>query len=285
MSKILQWFGRQAYIPFGIRSRVVSKLVNSTSKESRPFTTRLNGYVYNGNFNTYIDWHVYYFGVYERGFLNFLKEVAIRNGADTVFCDIGANVGHHTLFMAPYCKKLLAYEPNPDSYQKVLEKINDNQLKNIDAFPFGLSNTNETLNFYVPEMTNTGAASFEDRSSWGHRKITATVRNGDEAIRETGIARLDIIKIDVEGFEKNVLEGLKETLGTFRPLVFFEMENNTIEKFSSEKELFDLFPTGYGFVKVGGGERRQAGIQPFSFLYDGANVLAYPEEKKRLING
>jgi FkbM family methyltransferase len=259
--------------------------VNSASKESRPFTTRLNGYVYNGNFNTYIDWHVYYFGVYERGFLNFLKEVAIRNGADTVFCDIGANVGHHTLFMAPYCKRLLAYEPNPDSYQKVLEKINDNQLKNIEAFPFGLSNTNETLNFYVPEMTNTGAASFEDRSSWGHRKITAAVRNGDEAIKETGIARLDIIKIDVEGFEKNVLEGLKETLGTFRPLVFFEMENNTIEKFSSEKELFDLFPTGYGFVKVGGGERRQAGIQPFSFMYDGANVLAYPEEKKRLING
>jgi FkbM family methyltransferase len=283
MKKLLQWLGRQTYIPFGIRNRIITSLVNNRNTTSRKFSTKLNGYVYHGDFNTYIDWHVYYFGVYERGFVNYLKQLAVRTGPGAVFFDIGANVGHHTLFMAPYCGAVYAFEPNPASYASVVEKINTNGLKHIQAFPFGLSNTAETLSFYVPEMTNTGSASFEDRSSWGHKKMTAEVKIGDVVTAETGITRLDLIKIDVEGFEKNVLLGLKETLRRFRPLVFFEMENNTISKFSSEKELFALFPAGYRFVKIDGGEKNRAQVIPFNFVQDGANVLAFPEEKNNLI--
>jgi len=218
-------------------------------------------------------------------FLNFLKQTAQRIGPGCVFFDIGANVGHHTLFMAPYCTEIYSYEPNPESYEKLVTKIKDNKLEHIRTFDFGLSNRNETLSFYVPEMTNSGSASFEDRSSWGHRKITAEVKNGDEAAVAAGITRLDPVKIDVEGFEKNVFEGMRQTFTRFRPIVFFEMENNTIEKFSSENEMFALFPEGYKFIKIAGGERNRVSIQPFSFVQSEANVLAYPQEKEKLING
>lgn len=282
---LLRAIGHAAWLPFGIRNRLVNRFVNNRKTDSQPYTASLNGYVYNGNLNIYIDWHVYYFGVYERGFLNFLKQLALRAGTETVFFDIGANVGHHTLFMAPYCKSMLSFEPNPDSYRRLVEKINDNKLTHIRAFEFGLSNTNDTLGFYVPVMTNTGSASFEDRSSWGHKKMEAIVKIGDEVVQAAGITRLDLVKIDVEGFEKNVFEGLKNTLKQFRPMVFFEMENNTIEKFSSVQELFALFPEGYQFVKVSGAESSKASIRPFSFVDDGANVLAFPEEKRNLIYG
>jgi FkbM family methyltransferase len=285
MKKVWQMLGRQTWIPFGVRNRLISVFVNKKSTESRPFTTQLNGYIYNGNFNTYIDWHVYYFGVYERGFLKFLKEMALRIGNNTVMFDVGANVGHHTLFMAPYCQQVMSFEPNPESYEKLMEKVTVNGLKHITAFPFGLSNGNEILSFYVPEMTNSGSASFEDRSSWGHRKITAEVKNADEVAASLPLSRLDLVKIDVEGFEKNVLDGLRGTMKKYRPLVFFEFEKNTIEKFSSEAEFFSLFPEGYRFVKVNGDERRRAVVMPFSFVQDGSYVLAFPEEKKQFING
>lgn len=284
MKKIWQLLGRQTWIPFGIRNRIISSFVNKKSSVSKPFSTKLNGFIYNGNFNTYIDWHVFYFGVYERGFLAFLSEMAKKNGADTVMFDVGANVGHHTLYMAPYCSKVYAFEPNPESYNKLMEKISVNNLKHITAFPFGLSTTNETLNFYVPEITNSGTASFEDRSSWGHRKITAEVKIGDEAVAAAGVSQLNLVKIDVEGFEKNVLEGLRGTIAKFRPLIFFEFENNTIQKFASEQEFYDLFPEKYRFVKVHGDERTKASVRPFSFVQDGAYALAYPEEKESLIN-
>ncbi|MBL7726090.1 MAG: FkbM family methyltransferase [Dinghuibacter sp.] len=283
MKKFWQLLGRQTWIPFGIRNRIIGSFVNKKSTVSKPFSTKLNGYIYNGNFNTYIDWHVYYFGVYERGFLAFLEKIARQIGAGTVMFDVGANVGHHTLYMSPYCSKIYSFEPNPDSYGKLMEKITVNRIEHVTAFPFGLSTTNETLNFYVPEITNSGSASFEDRSSWGHRKITAEVKIGDEAVAAAGIARLDLVKIDVEGFEKNVLEGLKGTIARFRPLVFFEFENSTVQKFASEEEFYALFPEKYRFVKVYGDERRQASVRPFSFMHDGAYALAYPEEKEMLI--
>lgn len=282
MHSILRRIGHAGFLPFGLRNRIIRRFVNSRDKQSRPFTASFNGFTYRGDLNDSIDWHVYFFKEYESGYIRFLQKLA-QQFTDTVFWDIGANVGHHTLFMARSCAKIYAFEPNPVTYEKLQQKIADNKLANVETFTFGLGNANETLSFYVPTLNNSGTASFEDRTDWGHQKITAQVRKGDEVAEELRLQKLDLIKIDVEGFEKNVFEGLQETMKKFRPMVFFELENNTMKKVGSEQGLFSLFPDDYRFVKITGVESRKTSARPFTFAEDAANVLAFPAEKEKLI--
>lgn len=282
MYSILRRIGHTGFLPFGLRNRIVRRFVNIGNKQSRPFTAPFNGYTYRGDLNDSIDWHVYFFREYETGYIRFLEKLA-KQFTNTVFWDIGANVGHHTLFLARSCAQIHAFEPNPVTYEKLQQKISDNNLQNVHTYTFGLGNTNETLSFYVPTVNNSGTASFEDRSGWGHQKITAQVRIGDEVATELRLEQLDLVKIDVEGFEKDVFEGLRETMNKFRPMIFFELENNTMKKVGSEQGLFSLFPENYRFVKIAGVESRKTTVKPFTFAEDAANVLAFPAEKEKLI--
>lgn len=282
MHTILRRIGHAGFLPFGLRNRIVRRFVNSRDKQSRPFTAPFNGFTYRGDLNDSIDWHVYFFKEYESGYIRFLEKLA-QQFTDTVFWDIGANVGHHTLFMARSCAKIYAFEPNPVTYEKLQQKITDNKLSNVETFTFGLGNANETLSFYVPTVNNSGTASFEDRTGWGHQKITAQVCIGDEVAEELRLQKLDLVKIDVEGFEKDVFEGLQETMKKFRPMIFFELESNTMKKVGSEQGLFSLFPDNYRFVKITGVESRKTSVKPFTFAEDAANVLAFPAEKEKLI--
>lgn len=282
MHTTLRRIGHAGFLPFGLRNRIIRRFVNSRDKQSRPFTAPFNGFTYRGDLNDSIDWHVYFFKEYESGYIRFLEKLA-QQFTDTVFWDIGANVGHHTLFMARSCAKIYAFEPNPVTYEKLQQKITDNKLSNVETFTFGLGNVNETLSFYVPTVNNSGTASFEDRTGWGHQKITAQVRIGDEVAEELRLQKLDLVKIDVEGFEKDVFEGLQETMKKFRPMIFFELESNTMKKVGSEQGLFSLFPDNYRFVKITGVESRKTSVKPFTFAEDAANVLAFPAEKEKLI--
>jgi hypothetical protein len=125
----------------------------------------------------------------------------------------------------------------------------------------------------------------EDETSGG---AFLEVRRGDDIVRELALNELHFVKTDVEGFEVEVLNGLRETLARFRPMVFFEWSQkesgvNAFESWFPENyEFFAFEPTLVFLVFFCSGDyrlQRLTGTEAKQRLAKGRNFLAVPSEK------
>jgi hypothetical protein len=80
------------------------------------------------------------------------------------------------------------------------------------------------------------------------------VVEGDDYISKLKLERIDLIKIDVEGFEKNVLIGLKNTLKKFKPYVVMEYSHVTKDNLTIQ-QLKELLPAGYKIQLISSNRR------------------------------
>ena len=97
----LRWFGRQTWIPRG-RDRILRMALSPETCQPYSFEVDFFGLRYRGDLSQYIDWLVFMYGSYAYWELNLLEAISeeLRKAQSTVnFFDVGANVGHHTLFM------------------------------------------------------------------------------------------------------------------------------------------------------------------------------------------
>lgn len=148
-----------------------------------------------------------------------------------LFLDVGANVGQ-TLFKIlalDSTRPYLGFEPQISCCFLVQQFVEDNRLKNHTILPLGLSNKNHSLKLFLRapyyDTTASMVEGFRPDSFYvSHRYIC--VRKGDELISELGVQDLCAIKIDVEGAELEVVEGLSSTLKQKRPVIIFEVLNH-----------------------------------------------------------
>lgn len=238
--------GRQRWLRRGIRERAIRALASPENQASHPFEVEFFGFRYRGDLKNYVDWNVFFFGSYERELLLLIRDVlSMRRGA--VFMDVGANVGHHTLFAARYAAAVHAFEPYAPVRARLVEKIELNALTNVTIHGFGLGDRNEALPFFAPSGPNQGTGSFvESHSVDNVRGDVLNVVKGDEF--GASLQRLDLIKIDVEGFEGSVLSGLRDTLRRYRPAVLFEFSDTTRNQVGGK--LDGLFPEDYQVYAV-----------------------------------
>ena len=138
---------------------------------------------------------------------------------DTVL-DIGANIGLMTLKAATLAGptgRVIAFEPNPEVYPRLERHVALNGLRNVEVRRHALGATPGSLPIYV------GASNVTNASLVAHE--------GDRVVAEVPIHRLDdimgdrpahFIKIDVEGFEAEVLKGAAQLLARCRPTILME---------------------------------------------------------------
>jgi len=169
------------------------------------------------------------FGDYETGEIKMLRNFLKK---DSVIIDIGANIGWHSLALSGYARggRVIAFEPMPRTFAYLKKNIALNNIKNIKAMNFGLSDTAGYAEFYYdPKLTV--AASMrnlhEDRKK---QKIRCRIRRLDDFILRSA-PRIDLIKCDVEGAELFVLKGAIETLKKTKPVLFVEMLRKWSAKF------------------------------------------------------
>lgn len=147
--------------------------------------------------------------------LELIKVYALK-GYD--FIDVGANIGLHTLTAATFNKdiEIYSFEPEPYNFQQLVENIVLNKYFNVRPFKMGLGNlsSNETLN--INEGWNKGKHSLKINFEGSHKKIKIPLTTLD-SFKENIECKNLIIKIDVEGYEKEVIEGAKT--------VFYQTEN------------------------------------------------------------
>jgi len=254
------------------------------------FQTRTLGITYDGNTRDEIDRGVLAFGGHEKPQMFFLRDVC--NGG--IFVDVGANKGLYSLFMSKYAKEVHAFEPYPPVLRKFFHLVEINEIKNIIIHPVGLGEKHERLVFQEPEGENEGRGSFVFVSPAAGKHREFEIMTGDEALKKAGASKIDLLKIDVEGFEKPVLKGLRATLAYSRPLVAFEL---TIDPtwpilFQNMKEIENAFPANYKFLMFRDWDlytgRYELGTVNIDFSRTATapnNIIAFPAERPVPLKG
>ena len=267
------------FIPAGIRYRLIVFLCNLLKFNNSNFTTTFYGMTYEGNTKNHIDFMVYFFGAYEKGILNCVKRFLTK---DSIVFDVGANIGHHSLFFSTCSQQVYAFEPYTPVRNELDRKIALNGIKSITVVPLGLSQIEESLGYFEPPSHNLGAGSFIKEHSLENTDVGLQLRlvKGDDFVLANKIARLDLIKIDVEGFEYNVLAGLKESISRLRPVVVLELNKDMLSRFNSEKDFIDFFPPNYSFFNFSNQFSPMAKLVEFRLKKSGStNLICIPNER------
>ncbi|MHC1782817.1 MAG: FkbM family methyltransferase [Anaerolineaceae bacterium] len=156
-----------------------------------------------------------------------------------VILDVGANIGTHTLSFASLTGEVgfvYAFEPQRLLFEFLCANIALNNLLNVFPIMAGISDTQGEI--IVPlvnpyTQANAGAINIEGHASGDSVRLMT--------IDSLQLARCNLIKVDVEGMERKVLLGARQTINQHRPLLF--VENNTPE--NSAKLLELLFELKY----------------------------------------
>jgi len=171
----------------------------------------------------------------------------IRPG-DTVL-DIGANIGVVAFAFASLvgvAGHVHAFEPNPELVKLLHAAVERNGTKNVTVHAMALGQEEGELELSVPRG-NAGGASLVRRGDPTGKRVVVPVKQLSSVIRDTGIGPLRLVKIDVEGFEPQVLAGARQSFRTNPPdAVLFEL-NDVSGPVSAHPTLQILQEMGYVF--------------------------------------
>ncbi len=200
---------------------------NTHYKSGSMRKVKRRGIWYQLDLNDYQEWLVYFYCKSDSSdhVLNYL-------GKSEAIFDIGANIGQTALNMLKTQKSkglnatVYAFEPYPRTFHKLETNISLNENSNIKAYNLGLSTEKGMLHMMQHSPFNSGGFRMTDEST---NAISVPVISLDEFISENHIPKVDFIKIDVEGFELQVLKGAEETIKHFKPILIFEYSVENIQ--------------------------------------------------------
>lgn len=180
------------------------------------------------------------YGRYENQELAALSKLIKDLDRSRSVLDVGANIGNHSLyFIEEGFNKIHAFEPNARTSH--LLQFNTDQFAQIQVHNYGLSNQDAQLEAAIP-LTNMGGASLQAIHGDEVERVTFEVKKFDNL--KIASEPIGIIKIDVEGHEPEVIEGIRATLERDKPLVLFEC-NRKSEKTVADEVLAQLRSIGY----------------------------------------
>jgi FkbM family methyltransferase len=172
-----------------------------------------------------VGFHLLIDGVYESELLGFMLGKLQPKAAGAVFVDVGANIGSFTL---PVGKSLgaggrvIAIESSPTIFPYLKRNVDLNGLSNISLIQCAASDTDlQEVPFYEAPIDSFGMGSLG--AQFNGKPIPVITRTLDSILSERGVDRVDLIKVDVEGFEVGVFRGAEKLLnGPGAPLIVFE---------------------------------------------------------------
>ncbi len=145
--------------------------------------------------------------------------------------DIGANIGINSIRLSKLLKhdgRVYSFEPIPYNQKRFSQNIQLNGIKNIELIPYALGDSNQSMHIKFDENEeNKGAISLMNADING---LIVDVLKGDDWVKNNRIEAIKFMKIDVEGFEWNVIEGLKETIKINHPTILIEWDLNYQKK-------------------------------------------------------
>lgn len=166
---------------------------------------------------------------YEQKLLDYIARLKVKGA----YIDVGANIGNHCLFFAllSSAENVIALEPNPPIFDFLKRNVQNNKL------------TDKVLVRNVAAGAKKGKCSVQTDPTdmIGGTKVVKGNEIQQITLDEYKDRNITLVKVDVEGYEKNVLEGSLQMLTKQKPELFLEL--TTRQHF---KEVYDLIkPLGY----------------------------------------
>ena len=209
---ILKVHKKLPFVPF---EKKLIKFYHNFQDKKGTVEVNMGGINYKLDLNKLIDNKVFY-GNWEPT-ITFMFKKIIKPGM--VVLDVGANMGYYTLLSAKLMKgtgKIYAFEPTSGGFKRLKTNISLNNFNNIKIENIGLSNENKKIKAKI-------------RHSWKldglvePKEDNINMMKLDDYLQKNKINKVNFIKIDVDGYEYEVLKGAEKTLKKDKPVLCLEM--------------------------------------------------------------
>jgi FkbM family methyltransferase len=214
-------------------------------KGSKRSVTR-DGIKYNLDISNVVD-HYLYYGNKDADYTAVLDDIKKAK----VILDIGTNIGVTNLFFTSQNPnvKVYGFEPHPQTFKRALDNFEANHTGRNFVYNIGLGDRKGVMKLYEVNEHNPGMNRLfaDEKEEYPYKEVQ--IETLDSFMKSKGIAAPEFIKIDVEGFEYQVLQGGLETLKA-KPVLFIELDDSNLrENNSSASQLVDLlFRIGYSKI-------------------------------------
>lgn len=173
-------------------------------------------------------------------FYNLIK----KKDSNSVVFDIGSQTGCFTLLskFLP-CTKWYAFEPIKEAANELKRNLKKNQIKQVTVSQCAVSNQKGIVNLKLPIDTHWGLATLGDKlhrfKEYQLRQVPSIIL--DEFVLENNIQQVDFMKIDTEGWEFFVLQGAKNLIQKYSPVILMELnEDNLIQTGILKENLYQF---------------------------------------------
>ena len=190
-----------------------------------------------------------FLGVYEEKELDVL--LGLEFPEEMIFWDVGANVGiYSVLFGKKFpAGKVIAFEPNVSLHVLLTQNLDLNGVNNVRIESFALSNAKGVGQIEISKG-RAGAGKIKSTLAEDYEDKSFPIITGDMYVKDFPEAIPSLIKIDVEGHEPEVIEGLSHVLRQYKPVLMIEVFGNLWDLNREEiwdqmlNELFNIYGHG-----------------------------------------
>ena len=234
-----------------LEKKLVDKTTNKTEKSiwikfapnnyqyspnSWRFVNR-NGINYKLDLHDYVDWLLFW-GIKEYGRD---KLYSMVNIGDNII-DIGTNMGETSMNFSKLVGDsgiIHSFEPDTINHKRCADNLKLNNFKNITLNKLGLGNIEGQFRIKVDTPTNRGGNRITDTNDENLEIIQVITL--DKYVSDKNMGKIDLIKIDVEGFEYNVLKGAEKTIYKFKPKFFIELDDVNLKQQNASAKMLVEF--------------------------------------------
>lgn len=179
---------------------------------------------------------------------NFVKKYNSMYGIKNII-DVGANFGYHSiLFSKEVSGKVFAFEPQIQNYNLLQKNLEQNNITNVMTYNLGCGDENCDIKMPIIEDNINWVNMGDFTPNWSipeKYSVTKSILLDEMNFNE----QIDLIKIDVQGWEKKVLTGVKNIMQTDKPILIVEFEWFQLSKAGVTcEELFDYIRSNNYYI-------------------------------------
>lgn len=154
------------------------------------------------------------------------------------FLDIGAQMGYLSLEAAAANREgaVYSFEPEPTNYKRLCDNVSLNAIETIKTYNTALGSTTGTLDLYLADSNSGAHSAFQHNTNVSDKTVQVPMQTLDSIVEKELINDVSLIKLDVEGYELEVLKGAIQTLKQQQPMLIVELNDEIQNAAGSSSE-------------------------------------------------
>jgi FkbM family methyltransferase len=156
-----------------------------------------------------------------------VNEIEKHINPESVIVDVGAYIGEQVIYLSKKCKHIHAFEPQLRRFQQMYGNLCINECYNVTCYNIGLGEKEKNIQIHHPCASNHADGRLVDGGTGKCIPLDRLNLNPN------------LIKIDAQGYDYFVIEGAKETIKKYKPIIIFEFEPFFSKSIEDYKILFN----------------------------------------------